>query len=278
LIGQILVDGGFITPEDLERALSVRNRTGEKLGEVLVRQGLLAPEERDAVLAFQRNQEAGQRDAASLRLGEILVATGEITRRQLDAVLDLQRLSGKRVGELLVDKGYAQSHQVRRGLKLQEKLVTAALVAALSLATAAGAGESPQAAPKKPGGSAVLSVSATVTSRSTVKVLRQPPALTITGADISRGYIDVPDASRVEIRTNSPMGCLLVFEGQGAPVREVHVQGLGREIQVGPGGGFVPQPYTRSPVTVDLSYRFYLGEAVTPGTYPWPMAISTRPF
>ncbi len=276
-LGDLLLRARWITPDLLDRALTEQRMTGERLGEVLVRQGLLIPEERDAVLEFQRHQSDESPVGGPLRLGEILVTTGEISREQLDAVLGLQRLSGKRVGELLVDGGYALAGQVERGLRIQEKLVAAALVLALSLATVAAAGEIPGKTPKFAGGGAVLTVTATVAPRATVRIVRQAPALTITGADVARGYVDVADASRIEIRTNSPMGCLLVFEGQSPLIREVHIQGLGRDVQVGPGGGFIPQPYTRSPVTVDLSYRFFLGDSVLPGTYPWPMAISTHP-
>lgn len=49
-IGQILVDQGFITKEQLGRALEVQDGTGEMLGKILVRMGLCS--EKDVVKAF----------------------------------------------------------------------------------------------------------------------------------------------------------------------------------------------------------------------------------
>ncbi|SHF65746.1 type IV pilus assembly protein PilB [Desulfacinum infernum DSM 9756] len=40
-IGQLLVDGGLIRPEDLESALQEQSRNGERLGAILIRQGLI---------------------------------------------------------------------------------------------------------------------------------------------------------------------------------------------------------------------------------------------
>ncbi len=40
-IGQLLVESGLITPEDLERALAEQSRSGDRLGAILIRQGLI---------------------------------------------------------------------------------------------------------------------------------------------------------------------------------------------------------------------------------------------
>lgn len=53
LLGQILIDGAFITPEELEAALTVSRSTGNRLGEVLVEQGRIAPETLATTLSFQ---------------------------------------------------------------------------------------------------------------------------------------------------------------------------------------------------------------------------------
>ena len=57
---------------------------------------------------------------------------------------------------------------------------------------------------------------------------------------------------------------------------QVHVKGLGTEIQIGPRGGWVPQPYARDTVTMDLSYRFVLSKDIQPGTYDWPLSLSAQ--
>lgn len=109
-------------------------------------------------------------------------------------------------------------------------------------------------------------------------MLRQPSIITITENDIAKGYVDAPAASRIEVRTNNPQGCLLVFEGLNGPFRETVVRGMEREVQIGPGSGFVPMPHARGAVTMELSYRFFLSENALPGTYSWPLTISSQSF
>ena len=127
--------------------------------------------------------------------------------------------------------------------------------------------------------SARIEVRATVLPRTTLTLHGQQSALVITGEDIRRGYVEAPAASRVEIRSNDPRGYLLVFEYQAGPelpFRDLIVRGLDREVQIGPGGGWVPRTGARGPVSAELTYRFSLSEDARPGTYPWPLSLSAR--
>ena len=154
------------------------------------------------------------------------------------------------------------------------------LIAVLSLADAAGAQAASPAHRSGTSATARIQVTATVPARATLTVLHQETVLNVTPEDVSRGYVDVPAASRVEVRENSPRGYLLVFEGSGvpeSPVERVSVRGLGGEIEIGPGGGFVPRPHARGPVTAELNYRFSLSANARPGIYPWPLSLSVRP-
>lgn len=282
LLGELLLAAKRITPEQLGEALAEQGRTGERIGEILVRRGALSREELAAVLAFQEHQGKGSEAPSPFRLGEILVATGQITRRQLDFALSRQGKTGGKLGELLVESGYVAPHQVSRGLAIQRKLVTAALVAVLSMASAQGAGAQEAAGIRPSGGrtSASIEVSASILPRTTLTIRSQPRLLVVTREDIRRGYVEVPAASRIEVRSNDPRGYLLVFEnraGPEAPFREVIVRGLEREVQIGRGGGWVPRADARGPVSVELSYRFSLAEDVRPGEYPWPLSLSARP-
>jgi len=70
LIGQVLVDGGFVSPGDLARALEEQNRTNEMLGEVLVRMKVVDPAEIAAVVSIQSDLlslEDAVRSAAGVR-------------------------------------------------------------------------------------------------------------------------------------------------------------------------------------------------------------------
>ena len=278
-IGELLQRARKVTSEQLEHALSEQRRTGEKLGEILVRRGVLTRGQLDAVLMFQKCQAGEAPSSVRFRLGEILVATGRITREQLEDVLSRQKLTKKNIGDLLVESGAVAPHQLARGLRLQEMLVTAALVAVLSLADVAAAQEMPKGGARPATGSARIQVTATVPSRATLRVLHQERTLVVTTEDVARGYVDAPAASRIEVRNNSRGGCLLVFEGVAgpdAPFGRVSVRGLGRDVEIGPGGGFVPHSYAPAPVTEELSYRFSLSRDARPGTYPWPLQVSVR--
>lgn len=280
-LGDLLLRARRITPAQLDRALDVQRRTGERLGEILLRLGILSADELGAVLSFQQAQCANLPSAERFRLGEILVATRQISREQLDQALRIQKGTKKRIGELLVEAGVARQEQVARGLRIQEKLITAALVAALSLAAPSAARErAPAAAALSAGRSAVVEVTAAVRSRTDLKVLRQSPALVVTDSDVARGYLDVPSASRIEVRSNDPAGYLLVFDlpgGSPGPIESARVEGLGRDVRIGAAGGWIPQPSARIPVTMELSYRFILRKDARPGTYAWPLALSARP-
>ncbi|MBK5274819.1 MAG: hypothetical protein JJE30_07190 [Desulfuromonadales bacterium] len=142
MLGALLIMAGRITNEQLEHAIAVQKITGEKLGEVFTRLGILKVEQLDNLLAFQKNQTNGSTTSNPFRLGEILVTAGYITRGQLDDALLKQYSSAKKLGEVLVEDGYAAPHHVSHGIRLQQSLITAALAAILACGglTLAGCG------------------------------------------------------------------------------------------------------------------------------------------
>jgi hypothetical protein len=269
-VGNLLIGAKRITHEQLDSALSEQKKTGEKLGKILVRLGMVEASEIEAILAFQQNQ--GEASSSPLRLGEILVAAEYITREQLENSLLRQKSTGKKLGEVLVDEGYAQPHQITHGLRIQQKLLASALVALLSFS---GMGLVPELVGLITGKKIV--VSTTVLPRATLKVISQPQKLVVTKADISRGYVEVKSAVRLEVKNNSRAGYLLVFEGKGMQFKEVYVQGLGSDVRITQGGGWIPQPYIPKISELDLSFKFILTEESKPGTYEWPLEISVRP-
>jgi hypothetical protein len=275
LLGSLLLQARRITSEQLDIALREQRKSGEKLGEVMVRLGFLSERELNAVLLFQEYQGSDRPVPVPFRLGEILVASNFITREQLEDALNRQKLSQKKLGEVLVEAGYIEPRHVDHGLRLQKMLLTAALVAALSLSTmpVAPAAEAADSSSS----SAKVRVTATVLARASMKILRQASELVVTTADVARGYVEIKGASLIEIRNNSQAGFLIAFEGLCAPFREVLVQGFENEVQISSGIGWIPQRYTKGTVTMDLSYRFVLGENAEAGTYSWPLAISAMP-
>lgn len=132
IFGTLLIMTGRISQEQLEHAIAIQRITGEKLGEVFVRLKILNEEQRNNLLTYQQNQSCEPPAANPFRLGGILVTTGYITREQLDDALLKKVDSSKKLGEVLVEEGYAKPQHIEHGLQLQQRLIAAALVAILS--------------------------------------------------------------------------------------------------------------------------------------------------
>lgn len=156
MLGSLLLFTGRVTTEQIDFALEEQRLTGEKLGDILIRMGLLTPPEVNSVLKFQENQQSSDIRHSPLRLGEILVSAGYISRSQLEEVLKHQKNSGKQLGDLLVEAGYAHPNHVRHGIHLQLKLMRAVLVAVVTLAgvsmqgCGSGGGSQTQSLPSSP--------------------------------------------------------------------------------------------------------------------------------
>ena len=142
-LGELLIRSGRITEKQLEQALGEQKRSGEKLGKVFMRMGLLTEEQLSGLLHFQRLQDEAIPSPGPLRLGELLVTTGSITRDQLDKALEKQFHTRKKLGEVLIEEGYAQPRHVKHGLRLQEMLLAAALAALLTARGAVGSDNYP---------------------------------------------------------------------------------------------------------------------------------------
>ena len=138
-----------------------------------------------------------------------------------------------------------------------------------SLATLAAAG-SAVAAPDE----ASFAVTATVVARVVMTADYQAPTLTITPADIDRGYVDIPAASRITVRCNALSGYLLTFAGEADYYSQVVVTGLTTPAIVSGQGGWLQQPYSQGTSAMQLSYHFVLSQAARPGVYPWPLELS----
>jgi hypothetical protein len=121
---------------------------------------------------------------------------------------------------------------------------------------------------------ASLRVSVSVLRRQNLEILSQVPDIAIDENDIGRGYIDIPDATRLSLYNNDPAGCLLHFRGLAEPFEKTLISGLGGEIQIGNADAVVFQEYSKGTVTRVLGYRFYLSDDAQPGDYPWPLTIT----
>lgn len=126
---------------------------------------------------------------------------------------------------------------------------------------------------------AVLTVRASVPRHASIR-MAQPRTLTISQADVARGYVEVAAPLAVHVQSNVQQGYTLAFECQGGDVRQAHVHGLQSELTVGSAGALSARP-AAGPGTwreqLSLRFRFDLAPGVQPGEHAWPLNISMLP-
>lgn len=139
-LGDILLKSKRLGKRDLGAAVDEQKRTNEKLGEVLLRLGLVDELELNAVLNLQDEFKQGDPMAVRLLLGEILIASKRLSRKQLADALAHQKVSKKQIGQVLVDLGFVNKFDIRNALKIQTKMVAAGMLAMMSVVSLTGCG------------------------------------------------------------------------------------------------------------------------------------------
>lgn len=239
--------------------------------ERLINNSDLTSQEKDTVIKLKQQQNKISRVTGDFALGNIMVANGHITRPQLEQALRKQVESGRRLGEELITDGHASAGQVERSLLLQRKLMACALAVTVGLAPIVSS--SAEAAQT----SAAMAVSVTVVAHAKMQINSQATQLVISKEDVTRGFVEVPAASRFSVISNSRLGYLMEFNPVGNLFDSVRISGLGNAVQMGTDGGAVVQRgLVSAKPTVELSFRFALRPDVLPGIYPWPLQLSVR--
>ena len=113
-LGELLLEKGLLTEEELEEALRVQAATGRPLGEVVTEElGLVSiAAMRDMLLVQQQWRP----------LGEMLVDRGLLTRAQLEEALAEQKRSGGQLGEVVRDLFHIASRRIQKVLDEQRAL------------------------------------------------------------------------------------------------------------------------------------------------------------
>lgn len=125
---------------------------------------------------------------------------------------------------------------------------------------------------------AAFPVTVTVMAVARMEILEQAPSLRITAADLRRGYVDISDATVLTVKTNSPAGFALDVHTLAGLFTGIRLRYAGREVDLGAEGGSLTQRAAAAGArTLQLSYRFMLGDNLQPGDYPWPLMLSARP-
>ena len=123
-IGRILLDGGFLSNNDIDHALEEQKLTRELLGQVLVRMGVLKARDINAPLLIQ-NHLSSIDDAVKIAAGErqllgaLLVRSGRITGEQLDRAIAEQKKTGEKLGEVFTRLGMLTERQLDALIEFQ---------------------------------------------------------------------------------------------------------------------------------------------------------------
>src|SRR5262245_15253685 len=108
LLGEILLDEGLITRQQLDSALRLQaeQRRGVPIGQLLIEQGAITKEQLGAILD-------------RYRFGNFLVETSAITEEQLDVALQRQKATRLRLGEVLLQLKLLTEPQLRQAIARQ---------------------------------------------------------------------------------------------------------------------------------------------------------------
>lgn len=114
-IGEILVEEGLITESQLREALRVQNglNTYKPIGQILVDQKVITQKQLNFLL---------DRHGKRPRLGEVLIRSGVLTREHLEIALDHQKRAGLRLGEVLVGLRFITEETMRQALCIQHNI------------------------------------------------------------------------------------------------------------------------------------------------------------
>ncbi|HTP45343.1 MAG TPA: hypothetical protein VMQ50_00290 [Casimicrobiaceae bacterium] len=195
---------------------------------------------------------------------------GSISREQLAIALERQKTSGRRLGEELIKAGFVKRSVVNRALRMQRSLGVAA-VCSIAMSTLL-------APDVRAAAQGRMLVTATVPARAVSELQAQQAEITLSPADVARGYVDVAVGSRLKVSANGREGYAVDFFPRLSIFKSVQIRTSSADARIGPDGGtMIVRGRHGRKMPVDLSYRFELREHIAPGTYPWPLALSVRP-
>lgn len=128
-LGDLLIDQEILSPEDIDDALEKQSHSMMPLGNILKEQGKVSEEQLDQVLEMQQLHQ--------MKLGDLLVDQDLITTADVEQALEHQSEdSSKPIGHILMEKGKVKDSDIhsallmqgRRKMRLGELLLEAGLI------------------------------------------------------------------------------------------------------------------------------------------------------
>lgn len=124
--------------------------------------------------------------------------------------------------------------------------------------------------------SATMQVSVSVIARAVLTVSSQPDVVTVTEADLARGYVDVATPISLAVRTNSRAGYMLQVDRALDAFSRVELMFGDSALSVAD-QAWISRPYIAGGESLVMHARVHLDACAQPGAYPLMMAISARP-
>ena len=115
-LGELLIEKGLLTHEQLTNAISIQKQKGGLIGELLVALGFLNREDIQTVLDVQKGLD---KKGEHKLIGQLLIEKGLLTGEQLDHALRIQKVKGGLIGEILVALGYVKETDIALALTSQ---------------------------------------------------------------------------------------------------------------------------------------------------------------
>jgi hypothetical protein len=132
-LGELLVAEQLLTDDELEQALAEQAKTGRLLGQILVNNGYLSAFSLARILSEQHGVHLESAKPAEVAphapeppleqawrpLGKVLVELEFLTESQLERALTMQREEGGKLGEILVSRGLLSGSELAQALAEQ---------------------------------------------------------------------------------------------------------------------------------------------------------------
>ncbi|MBI2898932.1 MAG: hypothetical protein HYY17_01995 [Planctomycetes bacterium] len=130
LLGRIAVELGYALPAQVEECIRTQEATRVPLGQILVDRGFVTKEQLGRIVAEQERRlnaldPATQRRKEAVLFGKLASREGYVTVEAVNECLALQARPGEQrtLGEILVGRGYLTTRQVQDLLKKQLKKI-----------------------------------------------------------------------------------------------------------------------------------------------------------
>ena len=117
-IGDLLVELRATSRDIVSRGLGIQKETGERLGAILVRLGLVEQKKIETALALQNERRSPIRRK---RLGEQLIEMGIATSDAVSRAVEHQKQTGRKMGEALLELGIASEKAIVSAIQRQKE-------------------------------------------------------------------------------------------------------------------------------------------------------------